>query len=69
MKNAEECRKACVGLRGCVGFTFVKTETERPNCAVKSSWVHYTKTSNTNCDSGRVTNTCRKFIQGVVYIS
>jgi len=67
LPNVEACRKACVDLEECAAFTFVKSELTNDNCAVKtSSWVSSTKeTGNTCCDSGPVTDSCRKFYQGM----
>ena len=60
MKTADECRQACIALPDCVGFTFVKIETVRDNCAVKAAWVVSTANSNANCcDSAEVTDECR----------
>ena len=60
MKTADECRQACIALPDCVGFTFVKVETVRDNCAVKAAWVVSTANSNANCcDSAEVTDECR----------
>merc|ERR1739847_170988 len=60
MQTAEECRQACLDLEGCVGFTFVKSEMYRDNCAVKWKWDPSIKTTNNECcDSGRVTKPCR----------
>ena len=60
MKTADECRQACIALPDCVGFTFVKVETVRDNCAVKAAWVASTANSNANCcDSAEVTDECR----------
>merc|ERR1711996_108958 len=65
MKSVEECRIACLNVEDCVGFTFVKSEKEKDNCAVKSVWDPSTKRTNTSCcDSGRVTDDCRKYYQG-----
>ena len=61
-RTAEECRKACIDMPGCAGFVFVKSEKKtRDNCAVKSKWDSSTKLPEQNCcDSGRVTEACRK---------
>ena len=68
MQTADECRQACIDLAGCVGFTFVKSQMDRHNCALKSSWVPNTKSTNNECcDSGRVTDNCRKSFNGINY--
>ena len=60
MSSADECRQACIDLKDCFGFTFVKSDKTRHNCAVKKEWRHESKTRSTCCDSGQVTNACRK---------
>ena len=63
--TAEECRQACAGIKDCVGFVFVKSVRNDHNCAVKSKWVPDTGKSNDCCDSGEVTEVCRKKYQGL----
>ena len=68
MQTAEECRQTCFDLEGCVGFTFVKSQMDRHNCAVKSAWVPGRKSTNNGCcDSGRVTDYCRNTFKGINY--
>ena len=66
MKSAEECRKACIDVQECVGFTFEKTQTNLHNCALKSLWDPASKSKNNGCcESGQVTNDCRKSNKGI----
>ena len=60
MKNAEECRQACINLKNCAGFTFVKSAIYKHNCAVKKMWRPESRRSSKCCDSGQVTDDCRK---------
>ena len=63
--TAEECRQACAEINDCVGFVFVKSVKNDHNCAVKSRWVPGTGKSSSCCDSGEVTELCRKKYQGL----
>ena len=65
MRNAEECRQACIDLKGCTGFTFVKSAIYKHNCALKKKWHRKYKKSSKCCDSGQVTDACR---QGKVFL-
>lgn len=55
----EECRQWCISSDECVGYTFVKSETTRDNCAVKKLWVESSRTTSSCCNSAKVTDTCR----------
>ena len=60
-RSAEECRKACIDIPGCAGFVFVKGPVNGHNCAVKTKWDPARKKPNNKCcDSGVVTEGCRK---------
>ena len=59
-KTAEECREACVALKDCTGFVFVKSDINKHNCAVKSKLDPAQGSDANCCDSGRVTEKCRE---------
>jgi len=59
LPSAAACRAACKRLRGCVGYTFVKSERwPRDNCAVKSSWKEGSRRSSSCCDSQKLDRNC-----------
>ena len=58
MNDAEECLMACVHQKGCTGFTFFKREMSKENCALAG--VGSKQYSSTCCDSGQVSNGCRR---------
>ena len=60
MKNAEECRQACINSKDCAGFTFVKTAIYKHNCAIKKKWSPASRRTSKCCDSGQVTDSCRQ---------
>jgi len=53
--SLEGCQTWCKANSRCKGYTFIKSETSRDNCAPKSSWVEGTKRTNSNCDSQQIT--------------
>ena len=58
-KTADECREACVAVKDCAGFVFVKSDISNHNCAIKSKWDQAKGKESNCCDSGRVTEECR----------
>jgi hypothetical protein len=51
----EGCEAWCKADSRCVGYTFVKSETSRDNCAPKSSWVEGSRQTSSCCDSQQIT--------------
>merc|ERR1719433_197959 len=54
-----QCDAWCRNDARCVGYTFVKSEKTRDNCAVKASWKESSRRAGTSCcDSRQITNSC-----------
>jgi len=58
MKSAAQCRKACLNLPSCVGYSFVKVEIHHDNCAVKRVWATSNKRVHYGIDSQKIDRGC-----------
>jgi len=63
LRTQEQCADWCKSDSRCVGYTFVKSEPYRDNCAVKASWNEGSRRAGSSCcDSQKITRGCTESV-------